>query len=1075
MDAPHEADTTLDVNKRAALSESDSSWAATIPSPKRSQAPGSLRSFPVPEWDRYTIVEFLGAGGMGRVFKARDPRLGRFVALKLIRGDDPALVGRFLREAQAQARIEHEHICKVYEVGEVGGHPYIAMQYIPGVSLKEAKDGMTLEQKIDVVRRVATGLHAAHRIGLIHRDIKPANIMLEQGEDGALHPYIMDFGLAREAHAPGQTMTGTIEGTPSYMAPEQARGEVHRLDRRTDVYSLGATLYELLGGKPPFSGGSGLEIMLALVNEEPEPVRKLYSAVPADLETIVMKCLEKEASRRYESARALADDLGRYLEGEPILARPAGLAYRVLLRAKKHKAIVAVSAAALLSVLLLGGAWIRARLSAAEQASLAQQLGQDVKEIETLMRLAYSLPLHDTRREKAIIRERMGVIERRMGEVAALGEGPGHYALGRGHLALHEYEAAVRHLRAAMLAGHTGPDVARAMGQALGELYRDALDKAQRIEDKAAREERIKEAEASYLEPALRHLQESGAARAESQPYIEGLIALYGKQREEALRKAKEAFEQSPWLHEAKKLEGDVHFAEANDARKRGDYEEALRLYEIAAACFRAAADIARSDAGIHNAEAGTWIEVMNAELRLGRSPQASLDQALAAIDRSLSASPEEGEAYRNKAQALFHMMRYRVSRSEDPSALMEKAVEAANEAIRLNPGDALAFNRIAALYITRGQYEFSLRRDPRPWIARAAESNRGALKVNPNFGWAWNDTGVGYAVSAEYELAQGLDPRSSCLQSIDSYKRALAANPRDEEPHANICYVMSMGASYELDHGGDPRPSLQSALAACGEAIKLDPSYHVTHTNSSLCHTIESRYELATGHDPRGSADKAIESAAAAVRLNPMDVEARRSAVAAYHVKALYAMERGDDPAELIRRALALLDESDALVPSEPFAALLRGELALSVAQWTARRFDGEGEPRRKAEAAIDQALKLNPDRADVLELTARLYQMNAERPGRAKRDVDAAVALGLAAAEEALSKSPRMARALATRGALHLAAAHAERRAGEKQEAARRAKASLEEALRENKNLDRALRPLLDETARLSQGAGL
>src|SRR4051812_11734965 len=190
--------------------------APATPSVRRLSAPGSVRAFPVPGWDRYEIVEFLGAGGMGRVFKARDPRLNRFVALKLIRGDEPELIRRLLREAQAQARVDHENVCKVYEVGEVEGLPYIAMQYIVGDSLKEARDRMTLDQKVEVMRQVAVGLHAAHRLGLVHRDIKPANIMLEPDEDGGLHPYVMDFGLAREVQADGPTMTGTIEGTPAY-------------------------------------------------------------------------------------------------------------------------------------------------------------------------------------------------------------------------------------------------------------------------------------------------------------------------------------------------------------------------------------------------------------------------------------------------------------------------------------------------------------------------------------------------------------------------------------------------------------------------------------------------------------------------------------------------------------------------------------------------------------------------------------------------------------------------------------------------------------------------------------------
>src|SRR5262249_24433832 len=148
--------------------------------------------------------------------------------------------------AQAQARIDHPHVCKVYEVGDVEGNPYIAMQFIDGPSLKNVISSTTLEEKVKLMVEVAEGLHAAHRLGLIHRDVKPSNIMLERDGQQQWHPYVMDFGLARAINDKSDTLTGTIVGTPAYMSPEQALGEVHRLDRRADVYSLGATLYELL-------------------------------------------------------------------------------------------------------------------------------------------------------------------------------------------------------------------------------------------------------------------------------------------------------------------------------------------------------------------------------------------------------------------------------------------------------------------------------------------------------------------------------------------------------------------------------------------------------------------------------------------------------------------------------------------------------------------------------------------------------------------------------------------------------------------------------------------------------------
>ncbi|HEX8703779.1 MAG TPA: serine/threonine-protein kinase, partial [Myxococcaceae bacterium] len=278
--------------------------------------------FPVPGWDRYQGVKFLGQGGMGQVFLAYDLRLRRNVALKFVKGDDTELVRRLLSEARAQARVEHERVCQVYEVGEVQGRPYIAMQFVDGQPLGQLSQELTVEQKALALREAAEGVHAAHRAGLIHRDLKPSNILVERADDGRLKPYVMDFGLAHDWGEKGTTATGSVLGTPNYMSPEQARGEVGQLDRRADVYSLGATLYFLLTGCSPIPGENGLEILNNIATREPTPLRTINPNIPQDLEAIVLKCLEKDRSARYDSARALIEDLDRFLAGEPVQARP---------------------------------------------------------------------------------------------------------------------------------------------------------------------------------------------------------------------------------------------------------------------------------------------------------------------------------------------------------------------------------------------------------------------------------------------------------------------------------------------------------------------------------------------------------------------------------------------------------------------------------------------------------------------------------------------------------------------------------------------------------------------------------
>ncbi|MEW6368517.1 MAG: serine/threonine-protein kinase [Acidobacteriota bacterium] len=271
---------------------------------------------------RFEIVDLVGRGGMAVVYKARDPDLDRIVALKLLRAEDPQMAVRLMNEARAQARIEHECICKVHEVGEADGRRYIAMQYIAGDTLGVAASRMGLAEKVLAVKRAAEAVHAAHRLGLIHRDIKPGNIMVERLEDGSWKPYVLDFGLVRDMEAPGLTSTRVLMGTPEYMSPEQASGRIGDVDVRTDVYSLGATLYEVLSGKLVFEG-TPFEVISALLGKEPRSLRSIDTRIPLDLDTIAMKCIEKDPEKRYASAKSLAEDLGRFLSGEPILARRA--------------------------------------------------------------------------------------------------------------------------------------------------------------------------------------------------------------------------------------------------------------------------------------------------------------------------------------------------------------------------------------------------------------------------------------------------------------------------------------------------------------------------------------------------------------------------------------------------------------------------------------------------------------------------------------------------------------------------------------------------------------------------------
>jgi serine/threonine-protein kinase len=266
----------------------------------------------------YEILEELGRGGMGVVYKARQTALGRIVALKMILHADHAGLearARFIAEAEAVARFQHPHIVQIFEIGEAGGLPYFSLEFCPGGSLDRKLGGTPLpaDEAARLAETLARAIEAAHRAQVVHRDLKPANVLLTaEGE-----PKVTDFGLAKKLDVQGQTQSGAVMGTPSYMAPEQAGGQKD-LGPAADVYALGAVLYKLLTGRPPFKAATALDTILQVVNEEPVPPQRLHSKVPRDLETICLKCLQKQPGRRYVSAEALADDLHRFRAGEPI-------------------------------------------------------------------------------------------------------------------------------------------------------------------------------------------------------------------------------------------------------------------------------------------------------------------------------------------------------------------------------------------------------------------------------------------------------------------------------------------------------------------------------------------------------------------------------------------------------------------------------------------------------------------------------------------------------------------------------------------------------------------------------------
>jgi tetratricopeptide (TPR) repeat protein/predicted Ser/Thr protein kinase len=350
---------------RAALETADAGRTQAL----RASGPAAA---PLKRLGKFDLLELLGKGGMGSVYKARDARLDRIVAIKVptVCGFDLAAGRqRFQREAQAAARLRHPHICPIYEVGEDAGQMYIAMGYIQGENLKDwaRQHRLTARLAVELVAKIARAVHFAHQHGIVHRDLKPANVMID-AETG--EPVLMDFGLAKVAAEGGErlTQTGDVMGTPAYMSPEQASGRQELVGPATDVYALGAILFELIAGRPPFEGRAG-EVLLKVQTEEPPWLSKLVPRLHRDVVTICMKAMARDLSHRYASAAALGEDLDRFIAGEAILARRESLAGRLARKVRRRPITAALIAAAVL-VFALAGIFARTAVRASSTSNL---------------------------------------------------------------------------------------------------------------------------------------------------------------------------------------------------------------------------------------------------------------------------------------------------------------------------------------------------------------------------------------------------------------------------------------------------------------------------------------------------------------------------------------------------------------------------------------------------------------------------------------------------------------------------------------------------------------------------------